>query len=108
MRGYRAIERAPLCAPYRVYELCGPPPPSSGPLAVMQMLGILSHTPIAQAAPVSVEAVHYFSEAGSLAFADRDAYVADPQFVDVPVAGMLDPAYLAARARLISPDHAVG
>lgn len=108
MRAYRAIERAPLCMPYQAYALCGPPPPSSGPLAVMQMLGILSHTPIAQAAPVSVEAVHYFSEAERLAFADRDAYVADPQFADVPVQGMLDPAYLAARARLIHPELAMG
>jgi gamma-glutamyltranspeptidase/glutathione hydrolase len=108
LRDYRAVKRAPLCAPYRVYVLCGPPPPTSGPLAVMQILGILAHTPIAQTAPVSAQAVHYFSEAGRLAYADRDAYVADPAFVDVPVAGMLDPAYLAARAALIDADHAMG
>ncbi len=105
---YRARERAPLCMPYRVYVVCGPPPPSSGPLAVMQMLGILSHTPIDGLAPDSLAAVHYFAEAGALAFADRDAWVADPAFVDVPVAGMLDPAYLAQRAALIRPDRALG
>ncbi|MBV6274425.1 gamma-glutamyltransferase [Alcaligenaceae bacterium CGII-47] len=108
LQNYRALERPALCAPYRVFVLCGPPPPSSGPLAVMQILGILTHTPIAQAQPVSAQAVHYFSEAGRLAYADRDAYVADPEFVEVPVAGMLAPTYLARRARLIDADHAMG
>lgn len=108
LQDYRAIEQPPLCAPYRIFVLCGPPPPSSGPLAVMQILGILTHTPIAQVAPISVQAVHYFSEAGRLAYADRDAYVADPAFIDVPVAGMLDPAYLASRVALIQADHAMG
>lgn len=109
LSGYRAKERAALCAPYKaVYTLCGPPPPSSGPLAVMQMLGILSHTPIATLSPDSLGAVHYFAEAGSLAFADRDLYVADPDFVDVPVQAMLDPQYLAQRAALIRPDKSMG
>ena len=108
LRGYRAIQREPVCMPYRAYRLCGAPPPSAGPLAVLQILGILAHTPIAQAAPESPQAAHLFSEAGRLAFADRDAYVADPDFVQVPVAGMLDPAYLAARAALIRPDRSMG
>ncbi len=108
LRDYRALEREPVCMPYRVYRLCGAPPPSSGPLAVLQILGILAHTPIAQAAPESPRAAHLFAEAGRLAFADRDAYVADPAFVQVPVAGMLDPAYLAARAALIRPDRSMG
>ncbi len=108
LRGYRAIEREPVCMPYRVYRLCGAPPPSAGPLAVLQILGILAHTPIAQAAPTSPQAAHLFAEAGRLAYADRDAYVGDPDFVDVPVAGMLDPAYLSARAALISPDRSMG
>uniref|UniRef100_UPI003340F234 gamma-glutamyltransferase n=1 Tax=Castellaniella defragrans TaxID=75697 RepID=UPI003340F234 len=108
LRGYRALARDPLCMPYRVYRLCGAPPPSSGPLAVLQILGILAHTPIAQDAPESLRAVHLFAEAGRLAYADRDAYVADPAFVEVPVAGMLDPAYLAARAALIRPDRSMG
>lgn len=108
LRNYRAMAGPPLCMPYRVYRLCGPPPPSSGPLAIMQMLGILSHTAIAQAPPQSVLAVHLFSEAGRLAYADRDAYVADPAYVSVPVAGLLDPAYLASRAALIDPRHSMG
>ncbi len=108
MRSYQALRRDPLCMPYKVYTLCGMPPPSAGPLAVMQILGILSHTPIADYEPDSLMAVHYFSEAGRLGFADRDVYVADPDFVDVPVAGLLDPDYLRQRAALIQPDQAMG
>ncbi len=108
MSGYRAKARAPLCAPYKAYTLCGMPPPSSGPLAVIQMLEILSHTPIARLAPTSLEAVHYFSEAGKLAFADRDIYLADPDFIDVPVKGLLDKRYLTLRAGLIKPDATIG
>ncbi|MYN14586.1 gamma-glutamyltransferase [Pusillimonas sp. TS35] len=108
LQAYQAKARDPLCAPYRVYTICGMPPPSSGPLAVMQMLGILAHTPIATVPPVSAQAVHWFSEAGRLAFADRDRYVADPDFVDVPARAMLDPGYLAQRASLIDPMHSMG
>src|SRR5690554_58252 len=108
MAGYRALRREPLCAPYKVYEVCGMPPPSSGPLAVMQMLNILSHTPISSLAPQSLAAVHLFSEAGKLAFADRDYYVADPAYVDVPVEAMISPSYLALRAALIDPTKSQG
>lgn len=104
---YRALERAPLCGPYKEYTICGMPPPSAGPLTVLQMLGILSHTPLADLAADSLQAVHLFAEAGKLAFADRDAYVGDPDFVDVPVQALLDPPYLASRAALIQPDKAM-
>lgn len=108
LQTYTAIKTQALCYPYKQYKLCGMPPPSSGPLAVMQMLGILSHTPISDLEPDSVLAVHYFSEAGRLAFADRGHYVADPMFVDVPVAALLDNKYLKQRAALINDDHAMG
>lgn len=108
LKNYQALERKPLCVPYKVYRLCGMPPPSSGPLAVMQILGILSYTPIASLAPDSLLSVHYFAEAGRLAFADRNAYVADPAFVDVPVAGLLDSGYLRQRAQLIHADRSMG
>jgi len=108
LAGYQAKAREPVCAPYKIYVLCGVPPPSSGPLAVIQMLMILSHTPIADLAPGSLEAVHYFSEAGKLAFADRDVYVADPDFIDVPVQALLDPQYLALRADLIMRRRTIG
>lgn len=108
LENYQSLQRPPLCMPYKVYTLCGMPPPSAGPLAVMQILGILSHTPILEHAPDSLMSVHYFSEAGRLAFADRDAYVADPDFVDVPVVRLLDPDYLRKRAALIRADRSMG
>lgn len=108
MAGYRAKRRDPVCAPYKAYELCGMPPPSSGPLAVIQMLNILAHTPIASLPPGSLAAVHLFSEAGKLAYADRDFYVADPDFVDVPVDALISTPYLALRASLIDPAKSMG
>lgn len=108
LAGYRALRRDALCAEVGAHRLCGMPPPSSGGLAVIQMLALLEHTPIAELRPTSAESIHYFSEAGRLAFADRDAYVADPAFARVPVHGLLDPDYLALRARLIRPDRSMG
>ena len=107
LTSYRAKTREPVCGAYRGYQLCGIAPPSSGPLAVLQMLGELEQYPIATFAPNSVKAVHYFSEAGRLAFADRDFYVADPDFVNVPVRALLNPAYLRARGALIQPDRSM-
>ena len=98
---YRALERAPLCGPYRTFRICSMAPPSAGGIAVLQILGVLERTPFARAAPNSADAVHYFSEAGRLAYADRLRYVADPAFVPQPVAGLLSPAYLDQRARLV-------
>jgi gamma-glutamyltranspeptidase len=108
LAGYQAKEREPLCGVYRAYRLCGMPPPSSGTLAVLQMLGVLQHYPMQRHGPGSVQAVHYFSEAGRLAFADRDFYVGDPDFVSVPTQALLDPAYLKARAALIDPKRSMG
>lgn len=104
---YRVIERAPVCGAYRGYRICGMGPPSSGATGVLQILGILEHTAFARAAPGSVEAVHLFSEASRLAYADRALYVGDPDFNPVPVAKMLDPKYLAARALRIG-EHSMG
>lgn len=114
LAGYRAVERTPLCFAYRRWRLCGMPPPSSGTLAVGQILGLLESRDLAALPPVASpwgleprpEAVHLFSEAGRLAFADRDRYVADPAFVPLPGRGaidLLDPDYLRARAALIGP-----
>jgi gamma-glutamyltranspeptidase/glutathione hydrolase len=108
LANYRAIAREPLCGAYRGYQLCGAPPPSSGPLAVLQILGMLEQYPMNRMRPESAQAVHYFSEAGRLAYADRDFYAADPAYVQVPVARLLDPAYLKARGALIQPDRAMG
>ena len=104
---YRAIKRAPVCGSYRAWRVCGMPPPSTGGLAVAQTLGILENFDLARLKPDSLEAVHLISEAYKLAFADRGALVADPAFVDVPMARMLERAYLNERAALISPTRAM-
>ena len=98
---YRAMEREPLCGPYRVWRVCSMGPPSSGGVGVLQILGMLERTPFAAAPAESAQAVHYFSEAGRLAYADRARYLADPAFAHVPLARLLSPAYLDTRAKLI-------
>jgi gamma-glutamyltranspeptidase/glutathione hydrolase len=105
LANYQAIEREVLCQAYRQYQVCGMAPPSSGGIAVLQMLGILSAFELNKLAPNSVEAVHLLSQAARLAFVDRERYLADTDFSPVPVAGMLDSNYLAARAALISPQR---
>jgi gamma-glutamyltranspeptidase/glutathione hydrolase len=108
LKHYRARERSPVCSVYRAYRICGMGPPSSGGIAVMQMLGMLrQHAPEGMLAG-SVEAVHYFSEAGRLAFADRDRYVADPDFTRVPVKALLDPRYLHWRGAQIDGRQSMG
>jgi len=97
---YRALERDPVCLAYRATRVCSMGPPAGGAV-VLQMLGILERTGLRGAAPNSAAALHYFSEAGRLAYADRGRYLADPDFVPVPLAGMLDPDYLDRRARLV-------
>ena len=98
---YRVVEREPVCGAYRGYRLCGMGPPGSGGIAVLQILGMLERTGFARAKPGSAEAVHLFSEAARLAYADRARYVGDPAFVRVPVRQLLDPGYLGKRAALI-------
>lgn len=98
---YRAVEREPVCGPYRAYRVCSMAPPSSGGMALVQMLGLLERTPFASAAPHSARAVHLFSEAGRLAFADRARYVGDPDFAPIPIRKLTSKAYLDRRASLI-------
>jgi len=108
LAGYRAKRRAPLCAPYRQWRVCGMPPPTSGGLAVVQILGLLERFDLAALDPNSVEAVHLVAEASRLAFADRDRFLADPDFVEVPVARLIDRGYLVRRGRLIALDASLG
>jgi gamma-glutamyltranspeptidase/glutathione hydrolase len=104
---YAPQRREAVCTPYRRYRVCGFPPPSSGGIAVAQILGLLAHTDMPRLDPHGAEAAHLLGEAGRLAFADRNAYVADPAFVSVPVLGMLDQGYLTARAQLLDRDRAI-
>ncbi|HSG51916.1 MAG TPA: gamma-glutamyltransferase family protein, partial [Rheinheimera sp.] len=106
LASYKVVQRDAVCIPYRVYKVCGMAPPSSGGIAVLQMLGILANFDLAKVAPDSVQATHLLAQAAKLAFADRDRYLADPDFVNVPVTGMLAPDYLKQRAGLIPPDKA--
>lgn len=101
MAGYEAKVRPNLCAPYRIFRVCGMPPPSSGGLTVLQILKLLEKQRIGLFPPVHPESVQRFAEAMKLAHADRDRYIGDPDFADVPVAGMIDPTYLAERASLM-------
>ncbi|MFQ6017176.1 MAG: gamma-glutamyltransferase [Kiloniellaceae bacterium] len=108
LAGYRAKRREPLCGPYRAWRVCGMGPPTSGGVAVLQILGILEHFDLAAFEPNAAGAVHLIAEASRLAFADRNRFLADADFVDVPVARLLDPAYLKRRAGFISPDSSLG
>ncbi len=100
---YDAKSRPPVCVRYRVYRVCGMGPPSSGGITVLMILKQLERFDMAKLGKDSPQAWHLFAESSRLAYADRDLYVGDPDFVSVPVKGMLDPAYLASRSALIQP-----
>jgi gamma-glutamyltranspeptidase/glutathione hydrolase len=102
---YRAKERPPVCVVYRAEKICGAGPPSSGAVTVSQVLSLLAPYDLGPA-PLSVRAAHTIVEAERLAYADRARYLADPDFVTAPIAGLLDPSYLDERRRLIDPNHA--
>jgi gamma-glutamyltranspeptidase/glutathione hydrolase len=106
LAAYRAIEREPVCAAYFSYRICGAAPPSSGGTTVLAILGMLQQFSADQRKPGSVDFYHLFAEASALAFADRDTYVADPDFIAVPTQELVAPDYLAARAALIDPKQA--
>src|SRR5581483_8366895 len=102
---YQPKERPPVCIVYRAEKVCGPSPPSSGGITVAQVLALLSPYDLGPA-PLGVRAAHTIIEAERLAYADRARYLADPDFVSTPIAGLLDPSYLDARRRLIDPARA--
>jgi gamma-glutamyltranspeptidase / glutathione hydrolase len=102
---YHAKERPPVCVVYRAKKICGAGPPSSGAVTVSQVLALLAPFDLGPA-PLSVRAAHTIVEAERLAYADRARYLADPDFVTAPIAGLLDPSYLDERRRLIDPNQA--
>ena len=107
LASYDTIERPPVCGSYRGYRLCGMGPSSSGGIAVIQTLTMLERFDLSRLGPNSPTSWHLIAEAMRLAYADRDKYIGDPGFVAVPVAGLLDPAYLKMRSQLISPDRTI-
>ncbi|WP_159997828.1 gamma-glutamyltransferase [Roseomonas sp. 18066] len=106
LAGYQARRRAAVCAPYRQWRVCGFPPPSSGGVAIAQILGVLEHFSLSRLAPDSPDAAHLLVEAGRLAFADRNLYLADADVTPVPVAGLIEDSYLNLRAQLVDRDRA--
>ena len=108
LRAYRAVEREPVCGPYRIWIICGMPPPSSGGITVVQILTMLEQFPLDREPPLSARFAHLFAEAGRLAFADRKRYLADSDFVQVPVMALIDHSYLARRSESISTEHSLG
>ncbi|MCW3838372.1 gamma-glutamyltransferase [Sphingomonas canadensis] len=108
LESYRAKERPAVCGSYRRFTVCGMGPPSSGATTVLQMLGMLERFDMKKLGKDSPQAWLLIGEAMRLAYADREKYLGDGDFVPVPVAGLLDPDYLKRRSRLIAPGRARG
>ncbi len=107
LRDYQVKERAPVCAPYRDYEVCGMGPPSSGALTLGQILGLLAPFDLKALGPASPEAWRLIADASRLAFADRERYMADSDFVPMPTEGLLAADYLKGRSELLRGDDAL-
>ncbi len=104
---YQVKEREPVCAPYRQYSICGMGPPSSGALALGQIMGVLSHYPISDMGKDNVQSWRLLGDASRLAFADRGKYMADSDYVPMPTQGLLDKKYLEKRAELLKGKNAL-
>lgn len=104
---YEIKARPPVCVTYRAHEVCGMGPPSSGGLTVGQILKLVEHSDLASLGAESAEAWRVIGDASRLAFADRERYMADDDFVPVPVKGLVDEAYLSGRSKLLEGDKAL-
>lgn len=104
LAAYKAVERPAVCGQYRQYRICGMGPPSSGATTVYAILKQLERFDMKALGPANPAAWHLIAESQRLAYADREQYAADADFVSVPVKGLIDPAYLAGRSALISPS----
>ena len=103
LKNYRPRQRDPVCGNFRQYRVCGMGPPSSGGTTVAAILGMLQHLANKDTAPA--QQAHLFAESSRLAFADRNHYIGDPDFVDVPTAGLVDGDYLRRRSTLVNPKQ---
>jgi len=108
MASYQVAQREAVCGVYRNYNVCGMAPPSSGGVAVIQTLAQLQRFDLGKEQPNSVQATHLITQSSRLAFADRNRYIADADFVSVPVAGLLDANYLSMRTKLIDTNKDMG
>ena len=106
LKKYEAIERKPMVGKYRGYDILTAPPPSSGGLGILQMLGMLEGTGYEKGGAGSASVVHYMTEAMRRYFADRARYLGDTDFVKVPMTSLLDPAYIRMRRQTILPEMA--
>jgi gamma-glutamyltranspeptidase/glutathione hydrolase len=106
LAGYKAKKRPPVCATYRAHKICTMGPPSSG-LTMLQALKMMERFNVAKLEPATAPSLHLMTEALRLAYADRGAYIADPDFVRVPTQGLLGPKYLANRSRALSLERIV-
>lgn len=106
LKGYKAIEREPLKGSHRGYEILTAPSPSSGGIGILQMAEMLEGTGYEKFGAGSAASSHYIAEAMRRYFADRARYLGDGDFVKLPVAGLLDPAYIASRRATIDPEKA--
>lgn len=104
LANYKIIERVPVCVPYHQYSICGMGPPSSGGITVGQILGILSNFPLSELGKDSPESWRLIGSASRLAFADRNRYISDSDFMPVPIQGLLNSAYLKSRSELIPKE----
>jgi len=108
LASYHAVERPTVCGTYRTYKVCSMGPPSSGGIAIIQILDMLERFPSTDLQPNTLSEVHLFTQASRLAFADRAKYLGDPDVISVPVHGLIDRAYLAQRSALIDPARDMG
>ncbi|GAB1430017.1 gamma-glutamyltransferase [Ignavibacteria bacterium] len=106
LRNYNVVWRVPAVGTYKQYKIVSMPPPSSGGVALLQLLAMAETKPLAQWRHNSVETVHFLAEAERRVYADRAEYLGDPDFVNVPIKGLLDKKYIAQRLSTISPDSA--
>ena len=106
LKNYKAAERTPLQGTYKGYTVITAPPSSSGGIALLEMLGMLEGTGYEKGGFGSASSIHYEAEVMRRAYADRNEYAGDPDFMKVPIAGLLDPAYLARRRATIDPERA--
>jgi gamma-glutamyltranspeptidase/glutathione hydrolase len=106
LKGYQAAERKPLSGRYHDYDIITSPPPSSGGVGILQMLGMLEGSGYEKTGAGSAASIHYVAETMRRFYADRSEYMGDPDFVKVPIAKLLDPRYIASRRDSIDPNHA--